>query len=111
MNFFFSALNLAYMACLEHKPLPAGRQKKIRESQVDLTLFETTFCIILKAPENRIKQLMWQLNSQVCLEQLYFKILDKRTQNAFLKCQFRGQNYDLWTTAVYAKLANRIIQT
>lgn len=55
MIFFF--LNLAYGACLEHRLL-VDRQKKMVESQVDLTLFEITFAIILKAPENRIEQLM-----------------------------------------------------
>jgi len=46
------------MAYLEHRSLPADRQKKMEESPVDLTLFETTFAIFLKAPENRIRQLM-----------------------------------------------------
>lgn len=48
----FLPLNLAYVACLEHK------QEKMLESQVGLTLFEITSAIILMAPENGIKQLM-----------------------------------------------------
>lgn len=43
---------LAYVACVEH------RLKKMLESQADLTLFEIISAIILKDPENRIKQLM-----------------------------------------------------
>lgn len=51
------------------------------ESQVDLTLFEVTFAIILKAPENRIKQLMSQLVkffSNSCTSKLLLS--DKRTE-------------------------------
>lgn len=49
---YFFFLNLANVAFLEH------RQEKMLESQVDLTLFEITSAIILKAPENGMKQLM-----------------------------------------------------
>lgn len=51
------------------------------ESQVDLTLFEIISAIILKAPENGIKQLMWHLVkfvSNSCASEFLKK--DKRTE-------------------------------
>lgn len=72
---YFFFLNLANVAFLEH------RQEKMLESQVDLTLFEITSAIILKAPENGMKQLMWWLIKFVshnCTSE--FLIKDKRTE-------------------------------